>query len=111
VPIVCPFNGFVVAIANGGLEQQAVTNEEAASTIGVSVTRDTTSFDPSHELTVFGFPVRGFYGVTVSIQRVDRCIAGSSHRYRFLVTRGANAEIAFVHQPSLILMFFIDPRF
>jgi len=105
--ITCPEAGFVVAIANGGLQYSTVT-DTFPGTMAISLSRDRTDFAPTHDLRIFGNYVNGLYTGIVSIQRVDQCARGASHTYRFLATRGTNATDASMRQPGLILMFFRD---
>jgi hypothetical protein len=105
--ITCPEDGFVVAIANGGLEYSTVT-DTSVGTMAISLSRNRTDFAPTHDLRIVGNYINGLYTGIVSIQRVDPCAKGASHMYRFLATRGANATDASMRQPSLILMFFRD---
>ena len=102
--ITCPTDGFVVAIANGQLQYTAGPN--FPGTVAISLSRDSTGFDPNHDLRIFGNYINGLYTGIVSIQRVDECRGGESHAYRFLATNGSNAGDTSMRQPSLILMFF-----
>jgi len=105
--ITCPEDGFVVAIANGGLQYSTVT-ETIPGTMAISLSRNSTAFDPNHDLRIFGNYVNGLYTGIVSIQRVDPCNKDTSPTYRFLATMGSGATDASMRQPSLILMFFRD---
>src|SRR5262245_34926430 len=44
----CPENGFVVAIANGGL-QYSVPNDTFVGTMVISISRNSTAVDPNHD--------------------------------------------------------------
>jgi hypothetical protein len=107
VTITCPSNGSVVAMANGGLEYEAPV-PTLPGTMAFSISRNSTSIDPTHELRIFGNYVNALYTGVVHIQRADNCVGGATHTYRFLGTRGSGTGNAFIRQPSLILMFFLD---
>jgi hypothetical protein len=100
-------DGFVVAIANGGLGFSTLIDDFGI--VVISLNRNSTQIDNNHELRVVS-PIQPsqFLIVPVSIQRVDPCQQGASPTYRFLGLQGVGASDSFMEQPSLILMFFRD---
>jgi hypothetical protein len=115
VASVCPENGFIVAIANGGLQAEFLPGALGFPPPGVSISlsRNSLMFDANHELAIrplepFTPPTLGL-AQPVSIQRADRCQMGRSITYRFLATKTGADVSASMKQPSLIIMFFRDP--
>jgi hypothetical protein len=111
VSSVCPEDGFVVAIANGGLRFSTVPLASGITrgAVVISLSRGSIRFDEDHELAVSGDFVDIEFTGPVSIQRADRCRMGNSITYRFLAATSINVEDASMKQPSLIVMFFRDP--
>jgi hypothetical protein len=106
----CPEDGFVVAIANGGLRFDSFPVAGRVE-VAISLSRSSIRFDENHQLAVSEDFFQQEVGFTrpVSIQRADRCRMGNSITYRFLavIERTSGAD-AFMVQPSLIVMFFRD---
>ena len=111
VSSVCPEDGFVVAIANGGLQFSTVPLASGIrqGAVVISLSRGSIRSDEDHRLAISGdFVDIAFLG-PVSIQRADRCRVGNSVTYRFLASTSINVEDASMKQPNLIVMFFRDP--
>src|SRR5687768_6424927 len=107
VTVVCPEAGFTVATANA-LFQFSVSHPDFPGTIAYSLTRNSTSFQSTHQHNIFGRYVDNFHVFPVTIQRIDSCNDGQSVTYRFLATRGTFSFDASARQPNLVVVFYRD---